>query len=209
MLHIDCELCGSDDFLRLDDGYFQCQVCGCKYSVEQARNLLKPTRTQDSAQDNKSAFKDEVRSVIGKHYQIEIPTLLSGPFHRPPQIFDRIKIGLLQNARDCTDEQCRYFVWKGLLKCGKEIFKVDTKRKLVGYTKRWELTTEGERIIDEVCSLCENNDIIINNIYVEGCSCHSMVPGKETYYSKFPVSSGSISGSAPEFYLVIEAGIWV
>lgn len=40
MQKLQCELCGSIDILRTDDGFFQCQHCGCKYTLEQAKNLL-------------------------------------------------------------------------------------------------------------------------------------------------------------------------
>ena len=40
MQKLQCELCGSIDILRTDDGFFQCQHCGCKYTLEQAKSLL-------------------------------------------------------------------------------------------------------------------------------------------------------------------------
>lgn len=40
MQKLQCELCGSVDFQRTDDGFFQCQHCGCKYTLEQAKTIL-------------------------------------------------------------------------------------------------------------------------------------------------------------------------
>lgn len=40
MKKLQCELCGSVDFVRTDDGMFQCQFCGCKYTLEQAKTIL-------------------------------------------------------------------------------------------------------------------------------------------------------------------------
>ena len=40
MQKLQCELCGSVDFQRTNDGFFQCQHCGCKYTLEQAKTIL-------------------------------------------------------------------------------------------------------------------------------------------------------------------------
>lgn len=39
MQAIKCELCGSSDIMK-QDGFFQCQNCGTKYSLEEARKLI-------------------------------------------------------------------------------------------------------------------------------------------------------------------------
>lgn len=39
MKRISCEMCGSSDFIKTD-GLYQCNHCGTKYSVEEARKLL-------------------------------------------------------------------------------------------------------------------------------------------------------------------------
>lgn len=39
MKQITCEMCGSTDFMK-QDGFFVCQSCGCKYSVEDAKKLM-------------------------------------------------------------------------------------------------------------------------------------------------------------------------
>ena len=45
MQKLQCELCGSVDIVRTDDGFFQCQHCGCKYTLEQAKALLSTVET--------------------------------------------------------------------------------------------------------------------------------------------------------------------
>ncbi|MBR2974341.1 MAG: TFIIB-type zinc finger domain-containing protein [Clostridia bacterium] len=39
MKKIACEMCGNTDLIK-QDGYFVCQYCGCKYTVEEARKLM-------------------------------------------------------------------------------------------------------------------------------------------------------------------------
>lgn len=39
MQAIKCELCGSSDIMK-QDGFFQCQNCKTKYSLEEARKLI-------------------------------------------------------------------------------------------------------------------------------------------------------------------------
>lgn len=43
MKKLQCELCDSYDFIRTDDGFFQCQNCGCKYTLAQAKTLIGKT----------------------------------------------------------------------------------------------------------------------------------------------------------------------
>lgn len=45
MQKLQCELCGSFDIVRTDDGFFQCQYCGCKYTLAQAKALLGTVET--------------------------------------------------------------------------------------------------------------------------------------------------------------------
>ena len=39
MKQLTCEMCGSNDMLK-QDGYFICQFCGCKYTVEEAKKMM-------------------------------------------------------------------------------------------------------------------------------------------------------------------------
>ena len=45
MQKLQCELCGSVDIVRGDDGFFHCEHCGCKYTLEQAKALLGTVET--------------------------------------------------------------------------------------------------------------------------------------------------------------------
>lgn len=39
MKKLTCEMCGSTDIIK-QDGVFVCQVCGCKYSIEEAKKMM-------------------------------------------------------------------------------------------------------------------------------------------------------------------------
>lgn len=39
MKQLVCEMCGSTDLIK-QDGVFVCQICGCKYSVEEAKKMM-------------------------------------------------------------------------------------------------------------------------------------------------------------------------
>ena len=43
MQKLQCEICGSTDFKKRDDGLIQCEACGCSYTLEQARNMVSGT----------------------------------------------------------------------------------------------------------------------------------------------------------------------
>ncbi len=45
MQKLQCELCGSVDIVRTDDGFFRCEHCGCKYTLEQAKAMLSTVET--------------------------------------------------------------------------------------------------------------------------------------------------------------------
>ena len=45
MKKLQCELCGSVDIIRTNDGFFRCEHCGCKYTLEQVRTLLGTVET--------------------------------------------------------------------------------------------------------------------------------------------------------------------
>lgn len=39
MQAIKCELCGSNQLIK-NDGYYQCEHCGTKYTLEEAKKLI-------------------------------------------------------------------------------------------------------------------------------------------------------------------------
>lgn len=55
MQKLQCELCGSVDIVRTDDGFFRCEHCGCKYTLEQAKAMLGTVETT-SARRSATAF---------------------------------------------------------------------------------------------------------------------------------------------------------
>lgn len=40
MKKIQCELCGSNDIVKVDSDIFQCTHCGCKYTAQQAQSMI-------------------------------------------------------------------------------------------------------------------------------------------------------------------------
>ncbi len=54
MKKLVCDLCGESDFVKVE-GMFECQVCGAKYSVDEAKSLFRDVKDSPSA----SAIDDE------------------------------------------------------------------------------------------------------------------------------------------------------
>lgn len=40
MQRLQCDLCGSVDIIKTDEDVYQCQYCGCKYTLEVAKRML-------------------------------------------------------------------------------------------------------------------------------------------------------------------------
>lgn len=40
MKRMECEICGSNNLIKTEENVFECQACGCKYTLEQAKSLL-------------------------------------------------------------------------------------------------------------------------------------------------------------------------
>ena len=58
MQKLQCELCGSVDIVRTDDGFFQCQHCGCKYTLAQAKALLGTVETTIGTAERERLLKN-------------------------------------------------------------------------------------------------------------------------------------------------------
>lgn len=56
MKRIVCEMCESTDFIKMD-GLFVCQECGCKYSMEEAKKMMKEI-DDEANQQNKGCFSE-------------------------------------------------------------------------------------------------------------------------------------------------------
>jgi len=60
MKKIVCDLCGESDFVKVE-GMFECQVCGAKYTIEQAKTLFRDVSDtpRQSATVNEAPEDDE------------------------------------------------------------------------------------------------------------------------------------------------------
>lgn len=76
MKKLQCELCGSVDFVRTDDGMFQCQCCGCKYTIEQAKTILNGTEVRTKAIDFE-VIGGVLKKYNGEDVDVVIPDTVS------------------------------------------------------------------------------------------------------------------------------------
>lgn len=60
MKQLICEMCGSTELIK-EDGFFVCQGCGCKYSVEEAKKIMAEGGTNEQG-----AFQAEHSSFVAK-----------------------------------------------------------------------------------------------------------------------------------------------
>ena len=61
MKKLTCEMCGSTDLLK-DGGVFVCQNCGTKYSVEEAKKMMRGEGAADAAEENETNVKKTAKS---------------------------------------------------------------------------------------------------------------------------------------------------
>lgn len=64
MKQLTCEMCGSVDLIK-QDGYFVCQSCGCKYSVEEAKKMM-----IEGTVNVQGTVKVDVSNELANLYQI-------------------------------------------------------------------------------------------------------------------------------------------
>ncbi len=78
MKRMQCELCNSLDFQRTDEGFFQCQMCGCKYTIEQAKTLLGQTveTTIGNSELNRRVENAKAQMKIGQPAQETINSII-------------------------------------------------------------------------------------------------------------------------------------
>ena len=60
MKKLVCDLCGESDFVKVE-GMFECQVCGAKYSVDEAKSLFRDVKDSPQA----SAIDDDEAPELG------------------------------------------------------------------------------------------------------------------------------------------------
>ena len=68
MQKLQCELCGSVDIVRGNDGFFHCEHCGCKYTLEQAKALLGTVETTIGTAERDRLLKNaQTQYEIGEY----------------------------------------------------------------------------------------------------------------------------------------------
>ena len=76
MRKMQCELCGGIEILKNDQGFFQCQSCGCQYTLEQAKALIGTVIINNYAAPEKSDFVINggiLRRYTGNDERVVIP----------------------------------------------------------------------------------------------------------------------------------------
>ena len=76
---IVCELCGSNEITRREDGMYQCDHCGTKYTLEAARQLL----NGDAVKIDRSA---EVENLLKRAREFNI----DGDYKRAYEYAERV-----------------------------------------------------------------------------------------------------------------------
>jgi len=69
MKKLQCELCGSIEIIKTDNDLFQCQMCGCKYTLEQAKSLISGVveTTIGNSEFNRLVSNAETQIKLGNH----------------------------------------------------------------------------------------------------------------------------------------------
>ncbi|MBR2612049.1 MAG: leucine-rich repeat protein [Clostridia bacterium] len=82
MKQLICELCEGHDFQKVD-GFFVCQSCGMKYSLEEAKKLMadtdSPTATTTPAPAKKAATPSN-KEIIGNYLHLASVAIISNDF---------------------------------------------------------------------------------------------------------------------------------
>ena len=102
-----CELCGGNDLVK-QDGYFVCQHCGTKYTVEEARKLMGTVKIDDSEEIRnlytvaRRAKDDRSYELAQQHYE---RLLVKDPSNWEPNYFSvylkAIEVGV-ENVRSAA-----------------------------------------------------------------------------------------------------------
>ncbi len=72
MQKLQCELCGSVDIVRTDDGFFRCEHCGCKYTLEQAKAMLGTVETTIGKAEQERLFNNaQTQYDLGRLFDAE------------------------------------------------------------------------------------------------------------------------------------------
>ena len=69
-MKLTCEMCGGTDLIK-QDGYFVCQSCGCKYTLEEARKMMNAeSAPAETASAGSTTVKVDTSEKLTKLYQI-------------------------------------------------------------------------------------------------------------------------------------------
>ena len=76
MKKLQCELCGSIEIIKTDNDLFQCQMCGCKYTLEQAKSLISGVveTTIGNSEFNRLVSNAETQIKLGNYVEAIINT---------------------------------------------------------------------------------------------------------------------------------------
>ena len=105
MQKLQCELCGSIDIIKTEENVFQCQHCGCKYTLEQAKTLIFGGEVKTKATDFEitggvlKKYNGEDIDVIVPDNVLEIGT----------SAFEKLQIRSVQLPRGLKEIDCQAF----------------------------------------------------------------------------------------------------
>ena len=111
MKRLTCEMCGSTELIK-QEGVFVCQVCGCKYSVEEARKMMVEgtvdvsgsTVKVDTSEKLKNLYtlarrakdEDNIQDAAKYYHEIRL---------EDPNSWEAIFYGVYFKALDCTNAE--------------------------------------------------------------------------------------------------------
>lgn len=177
MQKLQCELCGSIDILRTDDGFFQCQHCGCKYTLEQAKALIGSVETTiGDAELNRRVENAKAQIRIGQPAEETIESILKD-FPASPKgyllYFENIFETVLKNPAKCSINDntavSRYNSLYALAKESSEITIDEVNRFFNGYsTKIYNGSVNGELSERVILKISAIPDPVIKKTYEIG-----------------------------------------
>lgn len=96
MKKIVCEVCSGTDFLK-ENGVFMCQSCGCRYALEEVRNMLKDVDDNDEPITQTAAASAQTEENVVNNNQNKNDRFSHIPRHTPASVnrlsVDVIKVG--------------------------------------------------------------------------------------------------------------------
>lgn len=78
-MSLTCELCGSTSFVK-DEGVFVCQDCGCKYTLEEARNIMAQAKAAAEREARRARRNDPDARVEHLAPEAAAPVVQAGAY---------------------------------------------------------------------------------------------------------------------------------